>query len=120
MELTPEERQRIYEEEKARLDAQRQIKGERSPASYAGIPCAVILGIVLLLMVIGFILNQEDHEKWQQLTPEQKDAQTLKSCLDFERDVQFKTYSELSEDERRMKYTCDVFISTGEFPGKRE
>jgi hypothetical protein len=62
MELTPEERQRIYEEEKARLQAQSQIKAENKskPTSCSAIGCAVILGLVVLVAIIGSFFNSSE------------------------------------------------------------
>ncbi len=57
MELTPEEKQKIYEEEKARLEAQEQVKKEREKrkANRRGLGClGVILG-ALVLIVIGLL-----------------------------------------------------------------
>jgi hypothetical protein len=59
MELTPEERTRIYNEEKARLEAQQQIQAEQEQAQHkknagwARVGGAVLAGIILLLCVLG-------------------------------------------------------------------
>jgi hypothetical protein len=55
MDLTPPERQRIYAEEKARLEAQARLKTEanQSKTNGIGIGCAVLLGVVLLLGTIS-------------------------------------------------------------------
>lgn len=62
MELSPEERQKIYQEEKARIEAQRQIRAElqdkRSKTSgkfYLG----CLAGVVLFLFVIGFMMSAQ-------------------------------------------------------------
>ena len=121
MDLSPEERQRIYQEEKARLEAQSRIRAEkRQKAVSWPVIVAMMLGVCLVLWAMGSISENERQAKWQKLTPEQKDAQTLKNCLELEQGWKFKLYSELTEYERKAKYSCDVFISTGEFPGKRE
>src|ERR1035441_964804 len=62
MELTPEERQRIYLEEKARLEAQSQIKAETSQktGSGIGIGLAVIIGVGVLLWIIGSSSNSSE------------------------------------------------------------
>ncbi len=58
MELSPEERQRIYEEEKARLEAQTQLKAEKAkPSSGATVGCLAIFGVLVILVVIGGLLN---------------------------------------------------------------
>jgi len=62
MELSPEERRKIYEEEKARLEAREQLERERKPAAestttlspnIAGLLCYVgawITGIIFLIL----------------------------------------------------------------------
>lgn len=55
MELTPEEKQRIYEEEKERLLAQEKVKKElKKKANRRGLGC---LSILLGLIVLGFIIT---------------------------------------------------------------
>jgi hypothetical protein len=53
MELTPEERQRIYEEEKARLEARQEV-----PPANTGITGKVAIGIVLFLVVMIVLIVQ--------------------------------------------------------------
>ncbi len=59
MELTPEERQRIYEEEKARIEARESITSERrhKAPSWTAVGCGVVLGLFALLWVIGTVLE---------------------------------------------------------------
>ena len=54
MELSPEERQRIYLEEKARFEAQEKLKAAATSRKYAGCGTpviAIILGIAVLIIV---------------------------------------------------------------------
>jgi hypothetical protein len=58
MSLTPEERRRIYEEEKARLEAQQQLRAQLSPPPKKKgggflMGCLVVIGVLLLLGIIG-------------------------------------------------------------------
>ena len=49
-ELSPEERQRIYEEEKARLEARRELQGPsmwRRPIKWYWFPVLLIIGLYL-------------------------------------------------------------------------
>jgi uncharacterized protein YcfL len=48
MELTPEEKQKIYEEEKARQEAKNKIKAKNT-----SIGCLVFIGIAIILYIIG-------------------------------------------------------------------
>ena len=58
MELSPEERQRIYAEEKARLEAQQILKAEKKPGcSKRVLGCfALAIGAVLVFAIIGSLL----------------------------------------------------------------
>ncbi len=63
--LSPEERQRIYEEEKARIEARRQLEGSvppPSPPPKKGHPflvgCVVIVGALVVLSIIGSLSHQ--------------------------------------------------------------
>ena len=52
-ELTPEERQRIYEEEKARIEARTEIEGDKKKkSSHSG--CLVLFGLVVILMIVAY------------------------------------------------------------------
>jgi len=56
---------------------------------------------------------QRDHEaEFNALTPEQQHERTVSSCMELERDWAFKLYSELTPEERRAKFTCDVILSS--------
>jgi hypothetical protein len=52
--LTPEERQRIYQEEKARSEAQEQIKKD-ARAKKTQVGCIGCLGLVALIVVVAFL-----------------------------------------------------------------
>ncbi len=54
MELTPEDRQRIYAEERARLEAQDQLKAEKSGRSFAGAGLGCIALIVMAVLAFAF------------------------------------------------------------------
>lgn len=62
MELTPDERKRIYEEEKEREKARVQIESERKAQKLKGfrIGCLVLIGLFFLLWLIG-TLTQSDN-----------------------------------------------------------
>jgi hypothetical protein len=66
MELTPEERQKIYLEEKTRLEIQRQVQSqqkETGAGTVAGRTIFGILGLVVLLVVINSIIGNSDTGK---------------------------------------------------------
>src|SRR5437588_12255704 len=52
MQLTPEERQRIYEEEKARIEAQERIKAEQASKTSS----TAMAGCVGLIFIVAFLL----------------------------------------------------------------
>ena len=55
MDLTPEERQRIYEEEKARLEVRGALKAQegRKKRDRFGSGCLILVGVIVALGIIG-------------------------------------------------------------------
>src|SRR6185503_3960363 len=66
MDLTPEERQRIYEEEKARLEARTKIKGSKQRNG-----CLGCLGMLGGLVVLGLIVSLFSSSSRDSKTPEE-------------------------------------------------
>jgi len=114
MDLTPEDRERIYLEERARLEAREptEAAGERTGVgTFLG---RIVLGIISLLVVlwiIGSAMQRNQEAEFNALTPEQKHERTVSSCMEIERDWAFKMYSELTPEERRTKFSCDAILS---------
>jgi hypothetical protein len=108
--LTPEERRRIYLEEQARIEIRREIQGKRtaSAGKVVGIILLCALGLVIVMLIFGANLERQEHAAFQQLTPAQQEQAAWRACIEFlnSPDIRFKTYSELSLDERRMKVSC--------------
>ena len=105
--LTPEERQKIYLEEKARLEVRRELEGQKTGAGT--IILYIVLGVVGLLVVIfviGSVVQESDDAAFRSLTPEQRHQKTLQSCANLLKSMEYKTYNELSEFDRRVKVTC--------------
>lgn len=116
MELSPEEREKIYLEEKARLEVRQELDGKRVGAgAVIGYVVFAVIGLFLVLLMIGAVMESNDSAKFNALSPEQKQAQTVKNCTELEQDWAFKTYSELSEYERRVKYTCDQVLASEKY-----
>ena len=112
--MTPEERQRIYLEEKARLEARQTLAAENKKTGCGSTIGIVVLGVVALLVVlaiIGSMIQQSESAKFNALTPEQKHAQTVQNCVEIEKGWAFKTYSELTPEERKVKFSCDAILS---------
>jgi hypothetical protein len=65
MELTPEERQRVYEEEKVRSEAKERLKKEAGAKNLkgAGIGCLSLIGLFLVLALVGKIISPERWER---------------------------------------------------------
>lgn len=63
MELSPEDRERIHQEEKARLEAQAKLKAEEQAKKNKQIKqgCLGCLGLLILLGVIGAFLPKSEH-----------------------------------------------------------
>lgn len=72
MELSPEERERIYLEEKARLEAREQLQQERKEpkkANRLGLKWAIV--IVFGALIISSIIQEKDKPKLASKTPAQ-------------------------------------------------
>lgn len=107
-ELTPEERQKIYLEEKARLEVRRELLEETktSTGKVFGYIILGICGLLILLFIAGSAMQQMKDDQFAKLTPQERHAKTLENCADLMKSLEFKTYNELSVDERRMKAAC--------------
>jgi hypothetical protein len=106
--LTPEERQRIYLEEKARLEIRRELEGKKT--SVGKIIGSIMLcgfGFLALMWIIGSFSQQSETDAFQKLTPQQRHQKTLENCADLLKSMQFKTYSELTILERQTKAACE-------------
>ena len=117
MELTPEERQQIYLEEKSRLEAHDQPDAESKQTGAGSILGRIALGIIALLVVlwiIGNAMEQNEDTRFNALSPEQQHAETVRNCAELERGWAFKLYSELTPEERRIKLSCDEILSSPE------
>lgn len=86
-ELTPEEKRRIYEEEKERIKAQEKIKRKTKPATWG----CLILIILIIIMAIGvFSPSKKQVTSTKAITPikksipkvTQKDENTLKLMIE--------------------------------------
>jgi hypothetical protein len=106
-ELTPEERQKIYLEEKARLEVRRELEGQKTSAGkIIGYVILGVLGLLVVLFIIGSAMEQSSDTAFKNLTLAQRHAKTLQNCAELLKSWEFKTYSELSVTERRMQAAC--------------
>ncbi len=106
-ELTPEERQKIYLEEKARWEVRREFEGPK--INIGKVVMYVFFGglaLLVVLLILGSEMEQSHETAWNNLTTEQRHAKTLENCATFIKSMEFKTYSELSVEERKMKAAC--------------
>jgi hypothetical protein len=105
--LTPEQRQRIYLEEKARLEVRRELEGKKtSIGKVFGIAVLCGLGLLFVLFIIGSGMEQSHDAEFKSLTPEQRHQRTLENCADLIKSMEFKTYAELSVTERQIQAAC--------------
>jgi hypothetical protein len=105
--LTPGERQRIYLEEKARLEVRQELEGKKTSAGKViGIVLLCGFCLLVLLFVIGSAMEQSDDDAFKRLTPEQRHQKSLENCAYLIKSMEFKTYSELSVRERQMQAAC--------------
>lgn len=73
--LTPEERQRIYLEEKVRLEARREIESKRVG------PGKIILYVFLALFGLLIIFSISDSVSESRQTPKERAKQRAEGCL---------------------------------------
>ena len=106
--LTPEERHRIYQDEKARLEVRRELEGRKtSVGKVIGIVVLCGIGFLVVLFIFGNAMEQSQDAAFEKLTPEQRHTKTLENCGSILKSMEFKTYSELSVTERQMTSACD-------------
>jgi hypothetical protein len=110
--MTPEDRQRVYLEEKARLEIRQKLQRE-SQGKTIGCALLAILGILVILFMAGSVIEENSTTKFNALTPDQQRAETLRNCASLERGWEFKIYSELTPQERRLKASCEYYESGG-------
>ncbi|GAI75758.1 unnamed protein product, partial [marine sediment metagenome] len=86
MTLTPEEREKIYEEEKVRIEAQEKAKDdiEKKKRKKYGIGCIVVVAIILIIVIAGIIgtSNDENEQSSQSMVPIEITALALYSEYD--------------------------------------
>ena len=114
--LTPEERQRIYLEEKARLEMRQQLVAEqitehaepakRSTGEIIGWAVLFIVAAVIILAAIGSYIEEHDAAAFRELSPEQQHARTVAACAGLLKEQQYKLYSELTVEERKIRASC--------------
>jgi len=107
--LSPDERQRIYLEEKARHEIRQEMEGTKTSfGKVIGITVFGVIALVILLAVIGSSMEESRSAAWQKLSPEQQHQQARDACAEFAKDMQYKLYSEYTQDERKMKASCEA------------
>lgn len=105
--LTPEERRKIYLEEKARMEIRQELQGKKSGAGRViGIIVLAGIGLMAVLFVIGSALESSRDAEFNGLSPEQRRVETLKNCVSLMQSWRFKTYGEMSILERQMQAAC--------------
>jgi hypothetical protein len=107
MDLTPEERRRIYEEEKARVEAQAEIKSERrhETGNTIAFGCLIVIGFFLVIFFGSMISDKFDNKptKPEPLTEEQK---LQRGCAYLKATLSNKPISDLSIDDLQKIDYC--------------
>lgn len=80
-ELSPEEKQRIYDEEKTRLEAQEKIKKE-SEAKKTKTGCLGLIGLIVFIVVMMWVCGVFTTEK-ESTTPPEVKPQPKSESLEF-------------------------------------
>jgi hypothetical protein len=110
--LTPEERQRIYLDEKVRLEVRQELEGKKTSAGKViGYTFLSIIGLFVVLLIIGSAMQQSDTDAFNRLTPAQRHAKTLENCASLLKSYEYKTYSELSVTDRQVQAACTEQLS---------
>lgn len=110
-ELTPEERQRIYEEEKARFEAQAELKKEQREKTTSRwlIGCASIIGIVIVLIAIGSMAsNTATNTTATPETPLTDTEKIQRGCRVIKFTLGDKPISELSMEDLQKIQLCQT------------
>jgi|SRR5579863_6608981 len=107
--LTPEERQRIYQEEKARFEAQSALKAEHRSKTTSGwmVGCLWIVGIVVGMLILGILMTSSTTTT----TPEAPLTETEKlqrGCRLIKLTLGDKPISELSVEDLRKIQLCQT------------
>lgn len=105
--LTPEERQRIYLEEKARFEAQSALKSARRDKRASGfmIGCLWIVGIVVGLFIIGSVMTDSSNTTPPD-TPLTGQEKLERGCRVIKLQYGDKPISELSIEDLRKIQLC--------------
>jgi len=112
LELTPQERQKIYLDEKARLEVRRELAGRKIGAGkLIGYVVPGGIGLLVVMFMIGSAIDQSQDAAFKRLTPEERHQETLKTCASLLRSFQYQTYSELSVRERQGKAECEAQLA---------
>jgi hypothetical protein len=117
MELSPEDRQRIYEEEKARIEARTEIEAQQpkppSIMQQAGrglkFGCLIIIGGVVLLFAVGSLIEDSDsHHTTSSApsTPMSSEEALKRGCQVVRVQYGSKPISELSVDDLQKIKLC--------------
>ena len=103
MELSPEERQRIYLEEKTRLEAREHLQAARSPKKKSG-RLKWLLLMLFGLMILATFLDDKNKPTPSSKTPAQQETETKAAQVQYDAcNVKLQKAKELDmEDVRRQ------------------
>lgn len=105
--LTPEERHRIYQEEKVRFEAQSALKAGRRNKTTSGwkIGCLWIVGILAALVFIGGLLD-DNSTSTKPVAPLTEQEKMERGCQVVKLTLGDKPISQLSIDDLQKIQLC--------------
>jgi hypothetical protein len=108
--LTPEERHRIYQEEKARFEAQSALRVEHRNKTKSGwmLGCLWIVGIGVALIIIGIATTSDTRTTTAPTTPLTEQEKLERGCQVVKLTLGAKRISELSVEDLRKIQLCQT------------
>ena len=77
-----------------------------------GMMFVVIVGLVMLFAIIGSIGSDTTPSRTEvSLSPLDPKALERRDCREFLSSIAFKLYSELTEDQRKLKLYCEIVVA---------
>ena len=69
---------------------------------------SIVVSLIAAILLLAILSVIGDRNR----TPEQQHADSVQSCIELEQGWAFKLYSELTPEERRIKFTCDLILAS--------
>jgi hypothetical protein len=67
-----------------------------------------VIGFAVFVWALLSVIGRHENV----LTPEQRHAERVQTCIELERAWAFKLYSELTPEQQQIKFGCDVLLES--------